>query len=219
MFQLRCKLHRLRSCIAHTLHRLLRLPLAETPTTCVYSLDHSIDLKRRRFLVVLSSLLGGMAAIFASIPFFSSLRPTARTLRKAGPVDIDLSTILPGKMITVEWQGKPVWILRRTPEMVAQLKNANSQLRDPHSKVDQQPPYAQNPWRSRRPDIAVLVGICTHLGCVPQYQPEKNFLCPCHGSVFDLAGRVFKNVPAPINLEVPPYYYLDDNHLRIGVSG
>ncbi len=182
-------------------------------------MSKTVDLQRRRFLVILSSILGGMAAFFASIPFFSALRPTARTLRKAGPIDVDLSAILPGKMITVEWRGKPVWILRRTPEMIAALEKNNSELRDPNSRVDQQPSYAQNTFRSRRPDILVLVGVCTHLGCVPQYQPEKDFLCPCHGSVFDLAGRVFKNVPAPINLEVPPYYYVDDNHVRIGVSG
>ena len=173
---------------------------------------------RRRFLVILSSLLGGIGAIFASLPFFSALRPSLRALKKAGPVDVDLSNLLPGKMLTVEWQGKPVWVLRRTPEMIAALEKPNFKLRDPNSVVDQQPSYAKNLWRSRRPDIAVLVGICTHLGCVPQYQAGKDFLCPCHGSVFDLAGRVFKNVPAPVNLAVPPYYYIDDNHLRIGVD-
>ncbi len=178
----------------------------------------SVDLKRRRFLIIFTSLLGGIGALFASIPFFSALRPTARSLRRMEPVDVDLRSILPGQLHTVEWQGKPVWILKRTPEMINLLKEPNPELRDPNSRVDQQPSFAKNPWRSRRPDIAVLVGVCTHLGCIPQYQAQKDFYCPCHGSVFDLAGRVFKGVPAPINLEVPPYYYLDENHLRIGVN-
>jgi ubiquinol-cytochrome c reductase iron-sulfur subunit len=217
--QQRRKLHRLRLCTNRTLPRLIRLLLAEKPIACVYTImSNDINLKRRRFLVILSSIFGGVAALFASIPFFSALRPTARSIRKAGPVDVDLRTILPGNMITVEWQGKPVWVLRRTHEMINLLEKPNPQLRDPNSRVDQQPPYAQNLWRSRHPDILVLVGICTHLGCIPQYQSKKDFYCPCHGSVFDLAGRVFKNVPAPINLEVPPYYYLDENHVRIGVS-
>lgn len=182
------------------------------------NIEHPLDIHRRRFLIRLSLLLGGIAAFFAAIPFLSALRPSTKTLKSAGSIDVDLRQILPGKMLTVQWQGKPIWILRRTPAIIEQLKKPNSKLRDPNSHVDQQPSYADNLLRSRRPDIVVLVGICTHLGCIPQYQPEKNFYCPCHGSIFDLAGRVFKGVPAPINLEVPPYQYLDDNHIRIGAN-
>lgn len=182
------------------------------------SIDISVDKKRRRFLIVFSSLLGGIAAFFAGIPFFLSLRPSKRLLAENKPVDVDLRRILPGQMLTVQWRGKPVWVLRRTPAMITYLEKNNSELRDPDSRVDQQPIYAKNFWRSRQPDIVVLVGICTHLGCIPQYQSEKIFYCPCHGSQFDLAGRVYKGVPAPVNLEVPPYHYLDENHIRIGVS-
>lgn len=175
-----------------------------------------VNLKRRHFLVLLSSLLGGIAVFFSAIPFFLALRPTRRSLARANPIKVDLRKILPGKMLTVLWNGKPIWILKRTPEMIAHLQANNPKLRDPHSIVEQQPSYAKNNCRSRKPDIGVLVGICTHLGCVPQYQSEKSFFCPCHGSVFDLAGRVYKNVPAPINLEVPSYRYLDDDHISIG---
>jgi len=187
--------------------------------------QEEVDTKRRRFLLASSSVLGGIAAFFAAIPFLSSWRPSQRALAEGAPVEVDLAQLLPGHLMTVQWQGKPVWILRRTPEMIAELEKANSELRDPQSLVDQQPVYAKNSFRSIRPEIAVFIGICTHLGCVPQYKPEPasispqwegGFYCPCHGSKFDLSGRVFKGVPAPINLEVPPYHYLDENRLLIG---
>ncbi|KTD25532.1 ubiquinol--cytochrome c reductase, iron-sulfur subunit [Legionella maceachernii] len=138
---------------------------------------------------------------------------------------VDLSKLEPGQQVTVEWRGKPVWIIRRTKEMLAQINGHDAQLRDPESLVEQQPSYAKNQYRSINPEYLVLVGICTHLGCSPKYTPTKNelgshwpggFYCPCHGSTFDLAGRVFKGVPAPINLEVPPYQFISENVIVIG---
>lgn len=143
-------------------------------------------------------------------------------------MEVDLSKLEPGQKITVPWRGKPIWIIRRTPAMLASLKELNGRLRDPDSKEPQQPGYAANLYRSIKPEYLVLIGICTHLGCVPMYRPEPGaedlggsewkggFFCPCHGSKYDLAGRVFKGVPAPLNLVVPPYEYLDDSHLLIG---
>lgn len=183
------------------------------------------DKKRRQFLVGLTTLVGAIGAAFASVPFVSAWLPSARARAAGGPVQADLTGLEPGNMMTVEWRGKPVWIIHRTDEMIKSLGSNTSKLRDPESKVEQQPGYAVNTHRSLRPEILVLIGICTHLGCAPTYRPYINelgpdwpggFYCPCHGSTFDLAGRVFKGVPAPINLEVPPYHYLDDNTILIG---
>lgn len=187
--------------------------------------DDSVDEQRRRFLLKTTSILGGLGALCALTPFVASWMPSAKALADGAPVRVDLSKLEPGQQVTVAWRGKPVWIIRRTSDMLKHLDHDQALLRDPDSLVVQQPPYAQNKYRSIKPDYLVLVGICTHLGCSPKYKPfEKElgpdwpggFYCPCHGSSFDLAGRVFKNVPAPINLEVPPYRYLDEHTIVIG---
>lgn len=188
----------------------------------------AVDEQRRRFLLVTSGVLGGIGAACALTPFISSWLPSAKAQAEGAPVQVDLSRLEPGQQATVEWQGKPVWIIRRTKKMLAQLADNDEQLRDPQSLVEQQPDYAKNQYRSINPEYLVLIGICTHLGCAPKYRPVENelgphwpggFYCPCHGSTFDLAGRVFKGVPAPINLEVPPYRFIDDHTIVIGEEG
>lgn len=184
-----------------------------------------VDEARRRFLVKTTCVAGGIGVACALTPFISSWFPSAKAYASGAPVEVDLSQLEPGQQVIVEWRGKPVWIIRRTPEMLAQLTHHDTRLRDPLSLVAQQPDYAKNTFRSIKPDYLVLVGICTHLGCSPKYTPvEKSlgadwpggFFCPCHGSTFDLAGRVFKGVPAPINLEVPPYRFIRDKVIVIG---
>jgi ubiquinol-cytochrome c reductase iron-sulfur subunit len=188
----------------------------------------NIDRGKRRFLIAASSVMGGAAGVAVAVPFVLSMTPSARARAAGAPIEQDISRIEPGMMITVEWRGKPVWIVRRTPEMLASLKKADAEVSDPDSKVKQQPDYAKNEARSIKPEYLVLVGICTHLGCSPSQKLAAGaaegmsdswpggFFCPCHGSKFDLAGRVFKGVPAPINLEVPPYAFLSDTRLIIG---
>jgi ubiquinol-cytochrome c reductase iron-sulfur subunit len=164
-------------------------------------------------------------------PFVSSFEPSERARAAGAPVEADISALKPGERLTVEWRGKPVWIIRRTPEQLATLAKVDSQLADPKSerKPDElTPKYARNEYRSIKPELLVVVGICTHLGCSPseKFQPgpqpslpddwQGGFLCPCHGSTFDMAGRVYKNKPAPDNLEVPPHMYLSDSRLLIG---
>ncbi|MBA2656640.1 MAG: ubiquinol-cytochrome c reductase iron-sulfur subunit [Tatlockia sp.] len=184
-----------------------------------------IDERRRRFLIASSSVLGGIGLVCAMKPFISSWLPSSSAQAAGLPIQVDLTKIEPGQQLTVEWRGKPIWIIRRTPEMLTQLKGHNAQLRDPNSQVEQQPVYAKNIYRSINPEYLVLIGICTHLGCVPKYTAESKdlgaqwpggFYCPCHGSTFDLAGRVLKGVPAPINLEVPPYYFKSEKVIVIG---
>lgn len=184
-----------------------------------------IDEQRRRFLLTSTCVLGGVSALCALTPFVSSWLPSAKAEAAGAPVEVDLSKMEPGEQVTVEWRGKPVWIIRRTPEMLKHLADDKAGLRDPDSLVEQQPSYAKNEYRSIKPEYLVLVGICTHLGCSPKYKPyEKElgpdwpggFYCPCHGSTFDLAGRVFKSVPAPINLEVPPYRFISEHVIVIG---
>jgi ubiquinol-cytochrome c reductase iron-sulfur subunit len=183
------------------------------------------DIKRRQFLIAATTILGGIGAAFASIPFLASWMPSAKARAEGGPVEANISNLDPGNMMTVQWRGRPVWIIRRTKEMLKLLADHDAVLRDPKSKVDQQPDYADNAYRSIRPEYLVLIGLCTHLGCVPKYEPvvgelgpdwPGGFFCPCHGSRFDLSGRVFKGVPAPINLQVPPYHYLNDHTIIIG---
>ncbi|MDI9818430.1 ubiquinol-cytochrome c reductase iron-sulfur subunit [Tatlockia sp. PL877] len=187
--------------------------------------EEAIDEQRRKFLLATTGVLGGVGVACALTPFISSWLPSAKAQAAGAPVQVDLSKMEPGQQVTVEWRGKPVWIIRRTQEMLQHLSDYDDQLRDPQSLVEQQPVYAQNKYRSINPEYLVLVGICTHLGCSPKYTPEENelgpdwpggFYCPCHGSTFDLAGRVFKGVPAPINLEVPPHYFLSEQVIVIG---
>lgn len=187
---------------------------------------------RRQFLIVAVAATGAVGAGFAAWPFVGSLRPSAKAQAVGAPVSVDVNQLEPGEQITVMWRGKPVWVLRRTAAMLERMKHEHwiDGLRDPNSGVEsQQPPYAQNPTRSLRPDIFVAVALCTHLGCVPLYRPDVageglgedwmgGYFCPCHGSKFDLAGRVVKNVPAPTNLVVPPHRFLGSGVLEIGVD-
>ncbi len=186
--------------------------------------DH-IDLRRRRFLIRTSKVLAGIGVAAASIPFLASWQPSRKARAAAQPLEVDISQLEPGALMTIEWRQKPIWIVHRTATMLRTLQGHDSELRDPNSLVNQQPFYAKNYYRSIKPDYLVLVGICTHLGCSPLYLPNPGevsrswrggFFCPCHGSKFDLAGRVFVNVPAPINLEVPPYHFQNPTLLIIG---
>ncbi|MSP86882.1 MAG: ubiquinol-cytochrome c reductase iron-sulfur subunit [Methylotenera sp.] len=188
----------------------------------------SVDLEKRNFLIA-SSGVGALGCAVAAVPFVLSMTPSERAKAAGAPVEVDVSKIAPGTMITVEWRGKPVWIFNRTEDMTAELHKHDDQLIDPDCTVEsQQPGYCKNTDRSIKPNLAVVVGICTHLGCSPtaKLQPKGDmgenwtggFFCPCHGSKFDLAGRVFKGSPAPINLVVPPHKYLTENTLLIGVD-
>ncbi len=188
------------------------------------------DLNRRKFLLTATTVVGGAGVVATAVPFLSTMAPSEAAKAAGAPVEVDVSTIAPGKLTTVEWRGKPVWILHRTEAMIAGLGRHDALLADPASTANQQPPYAANPARAIRPPYFVAIGICTHLGCVPVFRPEPGapdlgadwpggFYCPCHGSKFDLAGRVFKNVPAPRNLEVPEYTFLSDARLLIGSGG
>ncbi|CAM3608515.1 ubiquinol-cytochrome c reductase iron-sulfur subunit [Bordetella sputigena] len=178
----------------------------------------------RRFWVTTACALGGVAGVATAVPFVSTFAPSAKARAAGAPVEADISQLQPGQMMTVEWRGKPVWILRRTPEQLEELKKDPGLLADPDSKrPGYTPKFAENAYRSRKEDLFVCVGICTHLGCSPNRQDNvapgvDGFLCPCHGSRFDLAGRVFKNVPAPDNLEVPPYQYQSDTRIIVGVD-
>jgi ubiquinol-cytochrome c reductase iron-sulfur subunit len=193
--------------------------------------DKGVDPHRRRLLTVITTGVGAIGAAFAAVPFVRSMMPSARAKAAGAPVEVDIAKLESGQLHTVEWRGKPVWILKRTPEMLAALKRGEGLLVDPDSTVTtQQPQYAQNRTRSIKPETLVLVGICTHLGCSPDKRlaagtasglgPEwpGGFFCPCHGSKFDLAGRVFKNVPAPTNLIVPMHSYLSSTRIILGVD-
>ena len=193
--------------------------------------DSSVDRHKRRFLVVATTVMGGIGGVAAAVPFAMSMMPSARARAAGAPVEVDIAHIEPGMMVTVEWRGKPVWIVHRTPEMLATLPKVDAELADPKSSAPMQPDYARNETRSIKPDYLVLVGICTHLGCSPSQKLAPGaesglgndwpggFFCPCHGSKFDLAGRVFKGVPAPNNLEVPPYAFVSDTRLIVGSDG
>ena len=191
--------------------------------------DHDVNHGRRRFLTATTAVVGGVGGVFAAVPFFKSLLPSDRAKTAGAPVVADISKIEPGQKLSISWRGQPVWIIRRTPELLAGLPTLDDRLADPDSKIGNQPAYAANATRSIKPEFAVIIGVCTHLGCAPTFFPEMvpqefdghwkgGFFCPCHGSRFDLAGRVFKNVPAPTNLRVPPYHFIDDNTIEIGVD-
>ena len=192
--------------------------------------DQQIDSGKRTWIIA-SSCAGVVGAGFVAVPFVSSFQPSERARAAGAAVEVDISALKSGEKMTIEWRGKPVWIVRRTPEQLAELAKAEAELADPKSlrKVDELTPvYARNEHRSIKPELLVVVGICTHLGCSPSDKfvpgPQASlpndwrggFLCPCHGSTFDMAGRVFKGKPAPDNLEVPPYMYLSDSRLVIG---
>jgi ubiquinol-cytochrome c reductase iron-sulfur subunit len=192
--------------------------------------DQQIDSSKRTWIIA-SSCAGAVGAGFAAVPFVASFQPSERARAAGAPVEADIGGLKPGEKMTVEWRGKPVWIVRRTPEQLAELPKNDSALADPESKrtnFSTTPEYARNDWRSIKKEYLVVVGICSHLGCSPSdkftpgAQPSLpddwagGFLCPCHGSTFDMAGRVFKDKPAPDNLEVPPYMYLSDTRLLIG---
>jgi len=183
--------------------------------------------KTRRNLVVATSVVGGAASVGAVVPFVASMWPSERARAAGAPVEVDVARIPPGELAVIEWRGKPVWVLRRTKEMLESLKAVEPRLSDPQSKSSEQPKYAQNEYRSASPELLVLVGVCTHLGCSPQEKPADakaemgadwlgGFYCPCHGSKFDFAGRVFKGSPAPLNLVVPPYTVVSESKVVVG---
>lgn len=186
--------------------------------------DDHVDHKRRRVLTLATSGVGLVGAVGLTVPFIGSLTPSERAKAAGAPVKVDISKLEAGQQLTVEWRGKPVWIIRRSQEVLDFLPTMDASLVDPSSDKGQQPDYARNQYRSIKQEYLVLVGICTHLGCSPKYRPELAattdgaFLCACHGSRFDLAGRVYANVPAPTNLEVPPHMYLNDNEILIGAD-
>ena len=192
-------------------------------------MSDNVSNSRRHFLSLATAVTGGVGTAFALAPFVVSLQPSARAQALGAPVEIDVSPLTPGEMVRVEWRGKPVWVLYRTPAMIEQLPKNASLLRDPESGEDQQPEYAANDYRSRKPEYLVVIGSCTHLGCAPverfDVQPADlgsdwygGFYCPCHGSKFDLAGRVYKGVPAPLNLAVPPYRFVSDDRILVGAE-
>jgi ubiquinol-cytochrome c reductase iron-sulfur subunit len=192
--------------------------------------DKELDQGKRRFLVAATGVAGGVAGAAAAVPFVASMLPSERAKAAGAPVEADISNLAPGEKITVEWRGQPVWIVRRTPEMLDTIKKSEDKVADPKSQRkpgELTPAYAQNEFRSIKPDVLVVVGICSHLGCSPQDKFKAGaeafesdwkggFYCPCHGSLFDLAGRVYKNKPAPDNLKVPPYKFLSDTRILIG---
>ena len=192
------------------------------------STDNVVDTKRRRFLVNSTSVIAAVGAGFVAVPFLSSWMPSERAKNAGAPVEVDISKLEEGRLLIVEWQSKPVWIVKRSAKTLSDLVTLDDILSDPNSEnVDQQPAYAQNANRSIKPEISVLVGICTHLGCSPTFRPDiaaadlgadwlGGFFCPCHSSKFDLAGRVYQGVPAPTNLVVPPHMYVSDNVIVIG---
>ena len=192
-------------------------------------MGEEIDRGRRQLLSVATTITGVVGVAFAAAPFLASWKPSARAKALGAPVEIDISKLEPGAMLKIEWRGKPVWVVRRTPAMIARLDAIDSQLADPASNQSKQPDYAKNAARAVNPEYFVVLGVCTHLGCAPmsRFDPGDadlgadwpgGFYCPCHGSKFDLSGRVFRGVPAPTNLEVPPYTYADSGHIVIGVD-
>ena len=192
--------------------------------------DDQIDHKRRRVLLASAAAMGGVGAAYVATPFIVSMDPSAKAEAAGAPVEVDISKLEYGQLLTVEWRGKPVWILRRDAAILDILKGLTNMLRDPQSdELSQQPTYAKNEYRSINPEYMVMIGICTHLGCAPTYRPDMGaedlgsdwkggFFCPCHGSRYDLSGRVFAGVPAPSNLVVPPYRFVTDTRLLIGVG-
>jgi ubiquinol-cytochrome c reductase iron-sulfur subunit len=191
--------------------------------------NEAVDTGRRRFLTATTAVVGAVGAGFAAVPFIKSWNPSARARFAGAPVTQDISALAEGAQLVLSWRGQPIYIARRTKAMLATLPEMDPLLADPNSKASEQPPYAQNEWRSIKPDILVVIGVCTHLGCAPEFKPEVKpepfdpnwkggYFCPCHKSRYDLAGRVFKAQPAPLNLAIPPYHFQNDTTVVIGVG-
>jgi ubiquinol-cytochrome c reductase iron-sulfur subunit len=192
--------------------------------------DKGVDESKRQFLTTALTVVGGIGTGCLAVPFLAQMQPSVKAMAAGAPVEVDLSKMEPGQLLRVAWRGKPVWILNRTPVALETLKTMDSQLSDPDSSDSLQPESSKNPHRSIKPEIFVAIGLCTHLGCSPTFRPEVaphdlgpdwkgGFFCPCHGSRFDLAGRVYSGVPAPTNLEIPPHRYLKDTLLIVGETG
>ena len=189
-----------------------------------------VDLKKRRLLVAATSVVGAVGAVYVAVPFVASMNPSAKARAAGAPVEADISKLEPGAILRVKWRGKPVWVVSRTEDMLKLMAELTPQLLDPDSLASDQPEYCKNEHRSIKPEFLVATGICTHLGCSPTYRPDVapadlgpdwkgGFFCPCHGSRFDLAGRVFQGVPAPANLVIPKHTYLSDKTILIGEDG
>jgi ubiquinol-cytochrome c reductase iron-sulfur subunit len=189
-----------------------------------------VDLKKRRLLTAATSVVAGVGTVYVLVPFVKAWNPSAKAKAAGAPVEADISKLEPGQMLRVKWRGKPVWVVNRTGENLKELESLVPVLADPNSDMPQQPAYCKNPTRSIKPEYLVAVGICTHLGCSPTYRPDVapadlgaewkgGFFCACHGSRFDLAGRVYSGVPAPTNLEIPPHKYLSDTVILVGEDG
>lgn len=193
--------------------------------------NDGINAARRKFLVGSTAVVGAAGVVGVGKVFVGSWVPSAKAKAAGAPAKINISKLAPGEMMVGEWRGKPIYVVRRTPETISNLTKMDGMVRDPNSNEPQQPDYAKNEYRARKEEFLVLIGLCTHLGCAPQFRPEVGapdlggaswqggFYCPCHGSKFDLAGRVLKGVPAPINLEVPPYYFASEGILIVGLDG
>ena len=189
--------------------------------------NSNVDKSRRRFLTAAATVVGGAGTVAGAVPFIATMTPSEKTKAIGAPVEVDISSLQPGERKIVKWQGKPVWILRRSPEMLDDIAAQNDDVDDPASDESAQPDYAKNEYRSREDEYLIVLGICTHLGCSPSFILKDSdnppvadwiggFFCPCHGSRFDLAGRVYKGVPAPTNLVIPPYKFLSASRLLIG---
>lgn len=189
--------------------------------------DNQKGPNRRRFLTTMATVIGGAGAVATAVPFISTMMPSAKTKAVGAPVEADISGLGLGELKVLKWQGKPVWVLRRTPEMLAEIKASEENVKDPNSEHSIQPDYATNSLRALKDEFLVVVGICTHLGCSPKHVSkgannapseawQGGFVCPCHNSFFDLAGRVYKGMPAQLNLTVPPYYFISSSIIVIG---
>lgn len=193
--------------------------------------NEGVDKGRRRLLIGATTAIGAVGAAYVAVPFIKSMSPSAKARAAGAPVEADISKLEPGQRITVEWRGQPIWLVSRTEKNLSDLETLRDTLADPDSEVPQQPDYCKNATRSIKPGVMVAIGICTHLGCSPTYRPDAGaedlggaewmggFFCPCHGSKFDLAGRVYKGVPAPTNLVIPPHKYLSDTVILVGEDG
>ena len=189
--------------------------------------NKGVDKSKRQFLTSALTVVGAVGSGYLAVPFLAQMQPSVKAMAAGAPVEVDISKMETGQLIRVAWRGKPVWVLNRTPEVLETLKTLDAELRDPLSNDSEQPGSSKNQVRSQKPDIFVAVGLCTHLGCSPTFRPEVapvdlgekwkgGFFCPCHGSWFDLAGRVYRGVPAPTTLEIPPYRYASETRIIIG---